>query len=266
MEHRAGTADGEPGTGGSDASAAAPETVLAVDRDDAPAGDPPDGDAPDDGGRAGDVRAGDARDLHEHDEAEWSAPQIVQDAPELAPAQLRIDFGAHLEANYQRLVGQVYAITLDAAEAHDAVQDAYSRAWRRWAQITADGDPTGCVRRVAVRSTQRSWRRVLTKVGLLRPAPGGDGVDPRTDALLAALQRLPSADRRAVVLFHMVGMSYGEIAALEQVSLDVVRARMRRGNHVVTEGMADALPGVLAGDVPAPRGGRGRRLQVGERY
>ena len=44
--------------------------------------------------------------------------QVVQDAPAPTPAQLRVDFGAHLEANYQRLVAQLYAITLDPAEAH----------------------------------------------------------------------------------------------------------------------------------------------------
>src|SRR6478672_6161556 len=55
--------------------------------------------------------------------------QVVQDAAAPTPAQLRVDFGAHLEANYRRLVAQLYAITLDPAEAHSVVQDAYSRAW-----------------------------------------------------------------------------------------------------------------------------------------
>ena len=31
----------------------------------------------------------------------------------LRPEQLRADFGAHFEANYQRLVAQLYAITLN---------------------------------------------------------------------------------------------------------------------------------------------------------
>ena len=39
----------------------------------------------------------------------------------LRPDQLRADFGAHFEANYQRLVAQLYAITLNPAEAHDVV-------------------------------------------------------------------------------------------------------------------------------------------------
>lgn len=180
---------------------------------------------------------------------EWpSGPVVVQDAPTASPAALRVDFGAHLEANYQRLVAQLYAITLDAGEAHDVVQDAYSRAWRKWAEIGAGPDPTGWVRRVAVRSTQRGWRRVLERVGLARPRPVGDG-DPRTAALLAALGRLGIAERRVVVLFHMVGMSRRDIAALEQVSAETVALRLRRAHQAVTEGMADELPSVLG--VPA---------------
>lgn len=177
-----------------------------------------------------------------------SGPVVVQDAPVASPAALRVDFGAHLEANYQRLVAQLYAITLDPAEAHDVVQEAYSRAWRKWAEISVGPDPTGWIRRVAVRSTQRGWRRVLGRLGLSRPQPVGES-DPRTAALLAALGRLAIAERRVVVLFHMVGMSRRDIAALEQVSEDTVRLRLRRAHQAVTEGMADELPSVLG--VPA---------------
>ena len=76
------------------------------------------------------------------DDDDYEAAQIDQDAPSGSLAALRIDFGAHLEANYQRLVAQLYAITLDPGEAHDVVQDAYSRAWRNWATISRKPDPT----------------------------------------------------------------------------------------------------------------------------
>jgi RNA polymerase sigma factor (sigma-70 family) len=191
--------------------------------------------------------------------------QVVQDGPAESPAQLRIDFGAHLEDNYQRLVAQLYAITLDPGEAHDVVQDAYSRAWRTWAEISRSPDPSAWIRRVAVRSTIRSWRRVLARVGIGRPPAIGDAVDPRTGALLAALGRLPAAERRAVVLFHMAGSSLTEIAAVEQVSRGTVQARLARARHVVTEGMADVLPEVL-GMVPDGPPGDGHDGDGYERY
>lgn len=154
-----------------------------------------------------------------------------------SPAQLRVDFGAHFEANYQRLVAQLYAITLDAGEAHDVVQDAYSRAWRNWAVVGRSSDPSMWIRNVAVRSTIRSWRRVLARVGIARPQPIGDGVDPRTGVLLSALRRLPPPERRSIVLSYMAGVSVGEIAALEEISPGTVQARLSRGRYVVTEGL-----------------------------
>jgi DNA-directed RNA polymerase specialized sigma24 family protein len=162
------------------------------------------------------------------------------------PAELRVDFGAHLEANYQRLVAQLYAITLDPGEAHDAVQDAYSRAWRSWVAIGRTPDPSAWIRRVAVRSTIRSWRRWFSR----RRRATGTGADARTRALLAALGRLSPAERRAVVLFHMADSSLEEIAAIEQASVTLVQARLTRARHVVTEGMADVLQDVLGGESP----------------
>lgn len=191
-----------------------------------------------------------------HEELESAGQVVVQDAPLPAPASLRVDFGAHLEAHYQRLVAQLYAITLDPGEAHDAVQDAYSRAWRRWAEVGSSPDPTGWVRRVAVRSTHRSWRSSLRRAGLLRARPIGDG-DSRTGALLAALARLSPAERRVVVLFHMVGLDRAQIAALERVSTAAVRDRLGRAHQVVSEGLADELPSVLGLVGADPDRGRG---------
>jgi RNA polymerase sigma-70 factor (ECF subfamily) len=174
--------------------------------------------------------------------------------PVLTRAQLRADFGAHFEANYQRLVAQLFAITLSSAEAHDVVQDAYSRAWRQWASISRLRDPAGWIRRVAVRSTIRSWRRALAAVGVGRPRPVGDIADARTAAMLAALGRLSIAERRAVVLHYMVGWSPAEIAVVERSTPGSVSVRLARATQVVTEGMADVLSEVLGPYRPAAYG------------
>jgi RNA polymerase sigma factor (sigma-70 family) len=173
-----------------------------------------------------------------------SGTEVVRQHLGSTPAELRVDFGAHLEANYQRLVAQLYAITLDPGEAHDVVQEAYSRAWRTWAGIGRMPDPSAWIRRVAVRSTIRSWRRMFAR----RPRAIAAGVDPRTRAVLAALGRLSPAERRAVVLHHMAGASLEEIAAVEQVHVALIEARLARGRLVVTEGMADVLPDVLGSE------------------
>jgi RNA polymerase sigma factor (sigma-70 family) len=158
-------------------------------------------------------------------------------------AALRADFGAHLEAHYPRLVAQLYAITLDAGEAHDAVQDAYSRAWRQWARIGSSPDPADWIRRVAVRSTSRSWRRLRER--LVTPRAIASGGDVRTAAVLGALRRLSPSERRCLVLAVLAGTPTADIAALEGVPHGTVQARLARGRIVVTEGLADVLPEVL---------------------
>ncbi len=163
--------------------------------------------------------------------------QVVQDAPAPTPAQLRVDFGAHLEANYRRLVAQLYAITLDPAEAHSAVQDAYSRAWRSWATVSRSPDSVGWVRRVAVRSTVRSWRRLR----LRSRRSVGPGPDTETGVVLAALRVLPAAERRCVVLHHMAGAPVSEIAAVEGASVSTTAARLARAQKVVNDGLVSLI-------------------------
>ena len=177
--------------------------------------------------------------------------------PPLSPGELRADFGAHFEANYQRLVAQLYAITLNPAEAHDVVREAYSRAWRRWADVGSSADPTGWVRRVAVRSTMRSWRRIAARI-----APGRrrgalvEGGEPRTRAALTALGRLPDPERRAVVLVDMAGVPVVEVAILEQVPPGTVAARLSRGRRVVGDALSDVAPATPVPIGPYGHGGR----------
>jgi RNA polymerase sigma factor (sigma-70 family) len=155
---------------------------------------------------------------------------------------LRTDFGAHFEAHYPRLVGQLFAITLDSGAAHDLVQDAYSRAWRRWSEVR-EGDAEAWVRRVAVRASRNPLRRVAAKLGLRSArVPRQEGLDPRTVAVLGALADLPLDERRVAVLVHMAGLAVPEVAALEGVSLGTVQARLNRVGTRIEHAVAELEP------------------------
>lgn len=182
-----------------------------------------------------------------------------------APVDARTDFGAHFEAHYQRLVAQLYAITLDSGQAHDVVQDAYARAWRRWPTVGRSNDPAGWVRSVAVRSTFRSWRGVLARIGLGGSARTETGGDPRTAAMLDGLRRLPAPERRAIVLTYMAGCSLEEIATIEQASIHTLQARLSRGRRMLTEHLAGDLPVVLGPPVvPDPQAAVGVDSSTGD--
>src|SRR4029453_11764163 len=59
-------------------------------------------------------------------------------------------FAAFYTASYQRLLGQLFAVTGDLAEAENLLQEAHVRAFARWAQVYAYARPGAGVRRVAV--------------------------------------------------------------------------------------------------------------------
>lgn len=208
-----------------------------------------------------------------HLEPEPPSGAVVAQHRVVPHGELRADFGAHLETHYPRLVAQLYAITLHPGDAHEAVQDAYSRAWRRWTELR-DDDVVGWVRRVAIRTSMRGWRPGLTRARLRRNRlPSAEALDPQTAALLQSLARLPVAVRRVVVLRHMAGLGDAEIADLERVDEPEVRERLRRGREAVHEGMDEMLGRVLDAaatadaDHGADAGGRagGRHGLRGER-
>ena len=98
--------------------------------------------------------------------------QVVQDAPAPTPAQLRVDFGAHLEANYR---GWSPSSTRSRSIRPRRTRRCRTRTRGPGAPgptVSRSPDPVGWVRRVAVRSTIRSWRRLRPAVEApRRPGP-----------------------------------------------------------------------------------------------
>jgi len=157
------------------------------------------------------------------------------------------EFDAFYAATGRRLVAQVYAMTGDRAEAEDAVAEAYARAWQRWGTVAHCHDPAAWVRTVAFRIAVSSWRRAVNRrsahARLGRPVPAPEP-GPDTVALVRALRQLPAAQRRAVVLFHLAGLSVGEVAQETGASLSAVKVRLSRGRR--------ALAALLGNDQEAP--------------
>ena len=141
-------------------------------------------------------------------------------------------FDAFYVGTRGRLVHQLYALTGDAADAQECVQEAYARAWQRWSQVSGYDDPEAWVRTVARRVALSRWRKARNRVVAYRrhgepepvPAPSPDNV-----ALVAALRQLPAAQREALVLHHLCGRSVQEVAGELRVPVGTVKARLSRG-------------------------------------
>lgn len=147
-------------------------------------------------------------------------------------------FDAFYRASRQRLFDTVYALTGNAAEAQDAVHEAYARAWQRWSKVGDYGDPEAWVRTVARRVAVSRWRRARNR-GVahrrLGEPPPLAGPGPDKVALVAALAQIPEPQRVAVVLHHLVGLPVAEVAAETGAPVGTVKARLARGRRALAE-------------------------------
>lgn len=150
-------------------------------------------------------------------------------------------FDEFYRGSRQRLLGFVYVLTGDLAEAQDAVQEAYIRAWQRWSTVSGYDDPEAWVRVVASRVAVSRWRSLRSRArAYLRHGAVGSAPAPSTDtvAVVAALRRLPEEQRIAIALYYLVGMPVVEVARETNAPVGTVKARLARGRA--------ALAGLLA--------------------
>ena len=73
------------------------------------------------------------------------------------------NFDEFYAASVRRLTSQLYAMTGDRAEAEDAVQEAFARAWQRRGRVSGYADPEAWVRTVACRISISSWRKAVNR-------------------------------------------------------------------------------------------------------
>jgi RNA polymerase sigma-70 factor (ECF subfamily) len=152
-------------------------------------------------------------------------------------------FDAFYAGSVRRVTSQLYALIGDLAESEDAVQEAFARAWQRWSKISAYADPEGWVRTVSYRISVSSWRkRTNSAVAHRRHGHAADipELSPDYVAVVTALRRINADQRRAIVLYHLVGLSVTEIATETGASTAAVKARLARGRSALQAHLIDA--------------------------
>jgi RNA polymerase sigma-70 factor (ECF subfamily) len=145
-------------------------------------------------------------------------------------------FTEFYRATYAGLVAQLYAYCGDRGDAQDAAQEAYARAFIRWRQVSEANDPRAWVARVGYHLVINRWRRAGAAArALVRhgPPPSVPEPDPGLADTVAALRRLPEAQRRALTMFYLGGFSVLDIAAVEGVPEGTVKARLSRGRQAL---------------------------------
>jgi RNA polymerase sigma-70 factor (ECF subfamily) len=146
-------------------------------------------------------------------------------------------------ATAPRLIGQLYLVTGDLAEAQDCVQEAYARAWTRWDKLTRDnGDPVGWVRSTAYRLAVSRWRHHTAGLrAFMRHGAPGEMPAPSADTIAVrnALAELPKGLRAALVMYYLGGMQVAEVATALDLPQGTVKARLSRGRAAMAALLTD---------------------------
>lgn len=176
------------------------------------------------------------------------APRRVEVAGAEASGLDEAAFDALYDASFRRLVGQVYAMCGNLAEAQDCVQEAFVRAWDKRRTISRDGSPEAWVRTTACRLAVSRWRRTKLALRLTdrsqRPALPVEP-DVTRVALQRALATLSPDQRRAIVLHHLADLSVAEVARELDVPQGTVKAWLSRGRAHLASLLDDQTEGRL---------------------
>src|SRR4051812_13297606 len=133
------------------------------------------------------------------------------------------DFDGWVAVRGPALLRLAYTLTGNPADAEDVVQEALARALPRWDRISRVEDVDAYVRRMVINAHTSWWRKFRRRESPLPEIresardwaylPSGLLPDQRT-WLWTACQRLPEAQRTAVVLRYYEQLEYAEIAEL----------------------------------------------------
>jgi RNA polymerase sigma-70 factor (ECF subfamily) len=157
-------------------------------------------------------------------------------------SQKHARFMAHLEPCLARLSRYCHAMTADREEGKDLLSEAVLAAYEHFDSLRAPEAFRSYIFTTARRLYYRRARRkkLWTVLGTtheaipdLRHHEAEVRLD--TEALDAALKKLPEKQREAIVLFEISGLSLAEIRQIQGGSLSGVKTRLVRGRERLTE-------------------------------
>jgi RNA polymerase sigma factor (sigma-70 family) len=139
-----------------------------------------------------------------------------------------VEFVTARQTHLRRLA---YALCGDWRQADDLLQAALVRLYVAWPRVRRLGTEESYTRGLIIRS-RMDERRGLRRRGRAATDEHARDPDDRT-ALFTALQSLPEAQRKAVVLCHWLGLSVEQAAEELGMPQGTVRGHAERGRAVL---------------------------------
>jgi RNA polymerase sigma-70 factor, ECF subfamily len=157
--------------------------------------------------------------------------------------------------NYQNMVfSTAMRLLASQAEAEDVAQEVFLKAYERFDQLRDSPSAGGWLKTVATNLSLNHLSRYRSRWSFFSELLGGDREsneeneiefpaqdnveenlerNERCAVVEQALQKLPPAQRVPLVLYHLEGFSYEEIAAKLDVSLGKVKTDISRGRDAL---------------------------------
>jgi len=164
--------------------------------------------------------------------------------------------------NYQNMVfSTAMRLVANHAEAEDIAQEVFLKAYERFAELGQSPTAGGWLKTVATNMSLNHLSRYRSRWTFftdLRRAEDEDdrpeidfaapqdlerelGQADRREVLEKALQKLPPTQRVPLVLYHMEGLKYEEIAAKLKISLGKVKTDIFRAREALRKKLATTL-------------------------
>ena len=167
------------------------------------------------------------------------------------------DFERLYQTSYGRILGTLTAMLGDRAAAEDCCQDAFERAYKKWATWQPIAPAEAWVHRIAINAAV-SYRRkmklrevgeVIRRMGRPEGPPDPQDEIERRD-LAIALGKLPPKQAAAIVLRHYHGYTNRAIAQALGIPERTVASRLAIAKQRL-RGMLSHTYGVPADEAPA---------------
>jgi RNA polymerase sigma-70 factor (ECF subfamily) len=157
-------------------------------------------------------------------------------------------FGARVAENQRRVFQIAYGILGNAADAEEVAQEAFLRAYRKFASLREGERFRAWVNRIVFRlalNRQRGMRRRLVRETAWHATGGGDVTDGRRNAeererverLRSEIEGLPDRLRRVLQLSIVEDMEAADVGEVLGIPAGTVRSRLHTARKLLLEVM-----------------------------
>jgi RNA polymerase sigma factor (sigma-70 family) len=170
-----------------------------------------------------------------------------------------VDFATWYRREHPRLASTLVVVAGDRAVAAEAVDEAFARAYERWARVGGMASPAGWTYRTALNVLRRRRRREQLEATLLRRhadgrpgSPGRDRHAPPADwspEVWDALRGLPLRERTAVALRYVADLTTDQIAEAMGVAPGTVGSTLHAARRHLATALGDEAAAVPAFDL-----------------